>query len=206
MEIWWLHISPLEVFLENPVRHGLSLESQSVVCNNTADSRLALSQWETSLQSNAASHWLAANLESALLNKLLIVIIDIVWNLTHWGRVTHICVGKLTTIGSDNGLSPGRHRAIIWTNAGIMLIGPLGTNFSEILTGIQQFSFKKMYLKMSSAKWRPFGLGLNVLYGWIYIYIYRDRARSCSGLLLLNSTVLLVIENDDPGWHHGLLL
>ena len=43
--------------------------------------------------------------------------------LTHWGRVTHICVGNLTTIGSDNGLSPGRRQAIIWTNAGILSIG-----------------------------------------------------------------------------------
>ena len=83
--------------------------------------------------------------------------------LTHWGRVTHICVSKLTIIGSDNGLSPGRGQAIIWTNAGILLIGPLGTNFSEILIGIQTFSFKKMHLKMSSAKWRPFSLGLDVL-------------------------------------------
>ena len=33
--------------------------------------------------------------------------------LTHWGWVTHICVGKLTIIGSDNGLSPGRRQAII---------------------------------------------------------------------------------------------
>ena len=82
---------------------------------------------------------------------------------THWGRVTHICVVKLTIIGSDNGLSPGRRQAIIWTNAGILLIGPLGTNFTEILIGIQTFSFKKMHLKMSSAKWRPFSLGLNVL-------------------------------------------
>ena len=82
--------------------------------------------------------------------------------LTHWGRVTHICVGKLTIIGSDNGLSPRRRQAIIWTNAGILLIGPLGTNFSEIQIGIQTFSFKKMYLKMGSAKWRPFCLGLNV--------------------------------------------
>ena len=83
--------------------------------------------------------------------------------LTHWGRVTHICVGKLTIIGSDNGLSPGRRQAIIWTNAGILSIEPLGTNFSEILIGIQIFSLKKMRLKMSSAKWRPFCLGLNVL-------------------------------------------
>ena len=83
--------------------------------------------------------------------------------LTHWGRVTHICVGKLTIIGSDNGLSPGRRQAIIWTNAGIWLIGPLGTIFSEILIEILTFSFKKMRLKVSSAKRRPFCLGLNVL-------------------------------------------
>ena len=83
--------------------------------------------------------------------------------LTHWGRVTHICVSKLTIIGSDNGLSPDRRQALIWTNAGILLIGPLGTNFSEILIEILTFSFKKMRLKVSSAKRRPFCLGLNVL-------------------------------------------
>ena len=83
--------------------------------------------------------------------------------LTHWGRVTHICVVKLTIIASDNGLSPGRRQAIIWTNVGILLIGPLGTNLSEILSEIHTFSLKKMNFKMSSAKWRPFCLGLNVL-------------------------------------------
>ena len=83
--------------------------------------------------------------------------------LTHWGRVTHICVGNLAIIDSDNVLSPGRRQAIIWTNAGILLIGPLGTNFSEISIEILIFSFKKMRLKVSSAKWRPFCLGLNVL-------------------------------------------
>ena len=87
--------------------------------------------------------------------------------LTHWGPVTHICVGKLTIIDSDNGLLPGRRQTIIWTNAGRLLIGPLGTNFNEILIGIQTFSFKKMHLKMSSAKWRN-GLGLNVLNTTIY--------------------------------------
>ena len=40
----------------------------------------------------------------------------------YWGRVTHICASKLTTIGSDSGLSPGRRQVIIWTNAGILLI------------------------------------------------------------------------------------
>ena len=77
--------------------------------------------------------------------------------------MTHICVGKLTIIGSDYGLSPGRHQAIIWTNSGILLIGRVGTNFSDILSAIKIFSFKKMHLKISSAKWRPFCLGLNVL-------------------------------------------
>ena len=87
----------------------------------------------------------------------------LLWYLTHWGRVTHICVGKLTIIDSDNGLSPERRQAIIWTNAGILLIGPLGTNFSEILIEIQTFSLKKIRLKMSSAKCCSFRLSLNVL-------------------------------------------
>ena len=60
--------------------------------------------------------------------------------LTHWGRVTHICVGNLNITGSDNGLSPGRRQAIIWTSAGILLIGPVGTNFSEIVIKIYTFS------------------------------------------------------------------
>ena len=85
------------------------------------------------------------------------------FTLTHWGRVTHICIGKLTIIGSDIGLSPERRRAIIWTNAGILLIGPFGTNFSEMLIGIQTFSLKKLHFKTLSDKWLPFCLGLNVL-------------------------------------------
>ena len=67
--------------------------------------------------------------------------------LTHWGRVTHICVGDLTIIGLDNGLSPGRRQAIFWTNVGILLIGPVETNFNEILMESLTFSFKKMCLK-----------------------------------------------------------
>ena len=64
-------------------------------------------------------------------------------SLTHWGRVTHIFVSKLTIIGLDNGLSPGRRQAIIWTNAGILLVWTLGTNFSEILGKIHSFSFEE---------------------------------------------------------------
>ena len=60
-----------------------------------------------------------------------------------------ICIGKLSIIGSDNGMSPGRRQAIIWTNAGILLI--------------ETFSIKEMHLNMSSAKWRLLDLGLNEL-------------------------------------------
>ena len=84
-------------------------------------------------------------------------------NLTHWGRVTQKSVGILIIIVSDNGLLPSRRQAIIWTNAGLFSVGPLRTYFSEILTKIQQFSLKKMHLKMSSAKRRLCCIGLNVL-------------------------------------------
>ena len=59
--------------------------------------------------------------------------------ITHRGRVTHTCVGKLTIIGWDNGLSPVRRLAIIWTNAEILLTGPIGTNFIEILIEIRTY-------------------------------------------------------------------
>ena len=76
--------------------------------------------------------------------------------LTHWGRVTHLCVGKLSIIGSDTGLSPGRRQAIIWTNTGILLIGPLGTNFnrnSNIF--IQENAFENVVCEMASILSRP---------------------------------------------------
>ena len=75
----------------------------------------------------------------------------------------HICVGNVTLIGSDNGLSPGQRQAIIWTSAGILWIRPLGTNFSEIFFNIDTFSFKKIHLNRTSAKWGPFCLSLNEL-------------------------------------------
>ena len=74
----------------------------------------------------------------------------------------HVCFSKLTTIALDDGLSPGWCQAIIWTNAGVLLIGPPGIKFSETLIEVHAFSFKKVYLKMSPAKWWLFCLGLNV--------------------------------------------
>ena len=55
-------------------------------------------------------------------------------------------------------------RRLVGANAGMLLIGPLGTTkFTEILIEMYAFSLKKIYIKMSSGKWRPFCPGLNVL-------------------------------------------
>ena len=100
----------------------------------------------------------------------------------------HICVSKPDhIIGSDNGLSPGRRQAIIWTDADILSTGHLGINFSEILMEIQTLSFTKMRLRMSSAKWQPSSLGLNVLRHieamWrLYALLNWDIVGSCNGL------------------------
>ena len=95
--------------------------------------------------------------------------------------MTHICVSKQTIIGSDNGLVPA--------NAGILLIGTLGTNFSEILIEIRIFSFTKMGLKVSSAKWRPFCLGLNVLKNSNFLH-----GTSVLSLMLVTELALLVLR------------
>ena len=86
--------------------------------------------------------------------------------LSHWGWVMRIyaSVNWLTIIGSDNGLLTSQCQAIIWTNAGILLIIPVRINFSEISIKISTFSFRKMHLKMLSGKWQPFCLGLNMLF------------------------------------------
>ena len=108
--------------------------------------------------------------------------------------MTHICVGNLTIIGSDNGLSPGRRQAITWTNVGILLIGPLGTNFSEMLIKIHTFSLKEINLKMSSGNWRPFCLGLNVLSDWGANELYRVTYICDTFLLSLNNTHFIIVH------------
>ena len=70
---------------------------------------------------------------------------SVTYLLTRQGRVTHICVSKLTIIGSNNSLSPGQCKAIIWTSAGKLSIRPLGTNFSEIIIKIYIFIKKNAF-------------------------------------------------------------
>ena len=138
--------------------------------------------------------------------------------------MTHICVSKLTIIVPDNGLSPDRRQTIIWTNAGILLIRAPGTKFSEILSEIHKFSFKKMHLKISSAKRRPFCLGLNVLKLSVWIHWSLNTTKSIfpqskdtipSGMIIYEvvSWTLTKIANSttyinslwlrDTIWHHG---
>ena len=74
--------------------------------------------------------------------------------------MTHICVSNLIIIGSDNDLSPARHRVIIWTNDGTLLIEPLGTNFSEVFNRnynifIQENVFEGVVCEMAQAAILP---------------------------------------------------
>ena len=57
--------------------------------------------------------------------------------------LSHICVSKLTIIGSDNGLWTGRRKAVIWTSAAILLIRPQGTHFNEFLCKLESFHSRK---------------------------------------------------------------
>ena len=128
--------------------------------------------------------------------------------LTHCGRVTYTCVSSVTIIGSDNGLSPGRRQAIIWTNDGILLIGSLGTTSSEILIEINSFSFIKMHVKMPSRKWRPVCLGLNVLKAMVCIITQLSRILSTrtvrNRLHNLQSFIVVVkLITDDKSTAHS---
>ena len=97
--------------------------------------------------------------------------------ITHWGQVTHICVGNLVIIGSDNGLSPSQRQAIIWTNGGILSIG--------------------MEWKMSSGKWRPFCVGLNVITGSVPLMPWLQfPSHILTKLLTLRDKLVLVFHGE----------
>ena len=102
----------------------------------------------------------------------------LVMTLTHSGRVAHICVGNLTIIGSNNGLSPDRRQAIIWTNAGISLIGPYGANFSEILIEILTFplknAFENVVCEMTAILSRPQWVNCVMWMSHVYSHIMQE--------------------------------
>ena len=70
--------------------------------------------------------------------------------LTHLPLVPHIYVNGVS-IDSGNGLSPVRRQAITWTNPGVLRIGLMRINFSEIRIGILPFPVKKMHLEIPHA-------------------------------------------------------
>ena len=127
-------------------------------------------------------------------------------HLTHWGRVRHICISKLAIIGSDNGLSPGRCLAIIWTKAGILLIESWGTNFSEIIIEIHTFSFKKMHLKMLFGKWRPFCLSLNMLKVYISSVSDAIHYRINAFYLWMMKGFRHAVESMPPNFYHKMII
>ena len=67
--------------------------------------------------------------------------------LTQWGQVKHICVGKLTIIGSDNGLTPGCCQAINWTNAGNCQLDPSGQTSVKFQLEFKYFRSRKCIWK-----------------------------------------------------------
>ena len=93
---------------------------------------------------------------------------------------------KITRISSDNGLAPEQRQTIFWTNKGILLIGPLGTNFSEILIEIQAFYVWIIRLKMT-----PANIGL---LSWP-----KCVKRACGGPMIMS---LLACRQSHEGAHH----
>ena len=127
-------------------------------------------------------HRLTNNLTDGVLNKITQNFADDSFIEAKWRTYF---VSNLAIVGSDNGLSPGRRQAIIWTNAGILLIGPLGTNFREIL----------------SDKWRPFCLGLNVLKAFFMIFIAISHKFVSEGP---NGNKPSLVPGVVPKWHQAI--
>ena len=71
-----------------------------------------------------------------------------------------------------------------------LVVGPLATDFTETLIKFYAFPFKKMHLKMSSGKWRPFYLCLNVLLNSVGVRFISIKIMACH----LVSTKLHVIQ------------
>ena len=102
---------------------------------------------------------------------------------------------------SRYGLSPGRRQAIIWTNAGILLFQNLETSLSGILSEIHTYSFTKMHLKISSAKWRQFVSAsiMSFLYKLWRLFAYYNLTEA------ENSKVLGVVFSGEVVQFHLLL-
>ena len=118
----------------------------------------------------------------------------------------HICVRKLSNIGSDNGLSPVRRQVIIGTNAGMLFMGNLGTNISDIFIAIGTFSFTKCIWKcrlrkMVAILFSPLCVnGVNPTYP--YAFVCHQMSFTCSDLCelgMINHVIALIISFQSHG-------
>ena len=107
--------------------------------------------------------------------------------------VAHIYFSDMGALGPSNGLSLCRRQAITWPNIDVLSIELLGTNCSEILIKTHD-SFMKMHLKVSSAKWRLFCLGFNMLNN----PILTRWNRQADQLTEHNSSCIIIVPNPDP--------
>ena len=158
----------------NKIRRRLSGVSHALVCWNENDCTVIYVYTYKCMR----IHWYTYIMNMCLFMSIRIDIctcsyVDMVsikmvtWSyLTHWGQVTHICISELAITSPD-----------IWTNGRILLIGPLGTTSMKFKSKFVQLSFKKMSLKMSSAKLRAFCLGLNCV-NWLPVIDHRHATTS----------------------------
>ena len=106
----------------------------------------------------------------------------------------HLCISELGWHWSLNGLLPVQRQAITWTNLDLLSIGPSGTN--KIWIEIQNFSFMKMHLKMSSAKWQPFCPGGDKLTLFMLIY-----CGTC--MIIFTFSTISEHQTDTSIWNHS---
>ena len=101
------------------------------------------------------------------------------------------------SIGSNNGLSPGRRQAIIWTNADILSNITQSTHLNFKYNFFEIFPFTKMHLNISSAKWLPF---LHFVQArWVNAIAVVATFGGCRTAWERESLSSLTQETEDPG-------
>ena len=115
----------------HPNSAGLLLQVTSW-SRHRADSRLAPSQWETSLRSNAVSNWLGANLESAKVQQSMDHVhcsLDILCHCDIPPGFCHVCRLCVIYVGEDNDFNAQamitRLMWTIWTSLSAVRERPL---------------------------------------------------------------------------------
>ena len=129
--VWWHDTQPISTLLalckENPPVQSKVMGSfyfSFVVSLNKLLDKLLVCRWFTRPLRERGFTAAMACIKQSMQNTM------VSWlPLTHWGRVRHICVSKLTIIGPDKDLSPGRRQAIIWTIVNSDLRNKLQLNF-----------------------------------------------------------------------------